>query len=122
MHAKYQALAVALRQAGESFAQEAEWLAQLMERAGNEWGATATPLPGHRPPSGHERPPEAVTMTAADYSAALKRLGLDTKQAASAIGVSRSQSDRYLAGTTEVPATVVKLLNCYLRYGPPAGN
>jgi hypothetical protein len=121
MNARHKALAIALRQAAESFSQEAYWLAGLLERAGKEWGAAATPPPGHRSPSGPERTPEVETMTTEDYTAAVKKLGLDTVRAASALGVSRSQAFRYLRGDSEIPGSVVKLLNLYLRYGSPAG-
>jgi hypothetical protein len=114
-------LALALRQAAESFSQEAYWLAGLLEEAGKEWGAIATPPPGHRSPSGPERTPEVETMTTEDYTAAVEKLGLDTVRAASALGVSRSQAFRYLKGDN-IPRPVVKLINLYLRYGPPAGK
>jgi predicted transcriptional regulator len=58
-------------------------------------------------------------MTAKQFCAALKSLGISKNGAADLIGVSRSTVYLYANGTSEVPEVVAKLLEMYLRHGVP---
>lgn len=60
-------------------------------------------------------------MTAKQYHAALKRLGLtpSSKATAAALGLTVRQCQRYAAGDQAVPQTVKLLLDMYLHYGLP---
>lgn len=58
-------------------------------------------------------------MTAKQYLAALKSLGLTpaSKATAAALGLSLRQCQRIAAGDCDVPGPVDKLLRMYLRHG-----
>lgn len=61
-------------------------------------------------------------MTARQYLAALKSLGLTPsgKATADVLGLSLRQCQRFAAGDSEVPGSVAKLLEAYQRHGLPA--
>jgi hypothetical protein len=56
-------------------------------------------------------------MTPRQFVNALKKLGMTpgSKRAAEALGVTVRQNLRYAYGETEVPATIIKLLECLLK-------
>ena len=56
------------------------------------------------------------TMKAAQYTAAIDRLGLTPYGASPVLGVSLRQSHRYASGESPVPHPVAKLLRLALRY------
>jgi hypothetical protein len=57
------------------------------------------------------------TMTAVQYKAALKKLGLSPHLAAPHLGISSSMSFRYAAGSHAIPATVAKLIRALVKLG-----
>jgi hypothetical protein len=62
-------------------------------------------------------------MTAKEYNATLKKLGLTAYGAARYLGVSRRQSLRYASGEQPISRTIELLLRMYLAHGlPPVGN
>lgn len=58
-------------------------------------------------------------MTARQYATALAKLKLTPYAAAPVLGISRSLSHKYAAGTAPVKETVALLLACYLAHGLP---
>ena len=64
----------------------------------------------------HHKKPYAE-MTAAEYRAALNKLGLSIVASAEHLGVSHRQSQRYANGTSPVADPVAKLLRLAIRIG-----
>ena len=64
----------------------------------------------------HHKKPYAE-MTAAEYRAALDKLGLSIVASAEHLGISHRQSQRYANGTSPVADPVAKLLRLALRIG-----
>ena len=64
----------------------------------------------------HHKKPYAE-MTAAEYRAALNKLGLSIVSSAEHLGVSHRQSQRYANGTSPVADPVAKLLRLAIRIG-----
>ena len=58
-------------------------------------------------------------MTRERFSASLRYLGCNLESGWQLLGISRSTIYRISRGTTEVPETVVKLLDMYERHGVP---
>jgi hypothetical protein len=56
-------------------------------------------------------------MTPAQYTAALRMLGLTTAAAAPVLGILRRQSFRYAAGDAPIPEVVAKLVRALLELG-----
>ena len=56
-------------------------------------------------------------MTNQQYIKLLKKLGLTLETAHHALGISRSMSYRYAAGTHVIPVTVAKLLRALAELG-----
>jgi hypothetical protein len=56
-------------------------------------------------------------MTAQQYRAALKKLGLTITGGAKAIGLGPRQSQRIAAGTSPVPEPVARLLRLMIEHG-----
>ena len=79
------------------------------------------PLSPHSPTS-PARQREVRTLTANQYLAALKKLGLTpaSKRTAAALGLTVRQCQKYAAGTVAVPETVAKLIAMYLAHGIPS--
>lgn len=69
----------------------------------------------------HHKKPYAE-MTAAEYRAALSRLGLSIVSSAEHLGVSYRQSQRYAGGTSPVADPVAKLLRLAIRAGLRAND
>ena len=63
----------------------------------------------------HKKP--YTEMTAAEYRAALNKLGLSIVSSAEHLGVSYRQSQRYAGGTSPVADPVAKLLRLAIRIG-----
>ena len=61
-------------------------------------------------------------MTRKQFEAALHELGTSKNAAGELLGIARSTVYRILAGDTEVPLYVEKLIEMYLRYGVPRGT
>jgi hypothetical protein len=61
-------------------------------------------------------------MTKKQFKTALIALDCSKNGASDLLGIARSTVYRILAGDTEVPLYVEKLLVMYLRYGVPAGK
>lgn len=62
-----------------------------------------------------------ATMTAAQFTRAIERLGLTRYNAGARLGLSRGQVYRISADRSPVPAPVALLLAMYLRHGLPEG-
>ena len=58
-------------------------------------------------------------MTAKQFCAAIKSLGISKNGAGKLLGVSRLTVYLYANGTSEVPEVIAKLLDMYLRHGVP---
>ena len=69
----------------------------------------------------HHKKPYAE-MTAAEYRAALNKLGLSIVSSAEHLGVSHRQSQRYANGTSPVADPVAKLLRLAIRIGLSAND
>ena len=69
----------------------------------------------------HHKKPYAE-MTAAEYRAALNKLGLSIVSSAEHLGVSYRQSQRYANGTSPVADPVAKLLRLAIRIGLSAND
>jgi hypothetical protein len=54
-------------------------------------------------------------MTRAQYAAAIDRLGLSQRAAGVFLGVDERQSRRWIAGDSEIPENVAKLLRLMIR-------
>lgn len=54
-------------------------------------------------------------MTPAQYSAAIKRLGLSQRKAGPFLGVGERQSRKWVAGDARIPESVAKLLRLMIR-------
>jgi hypothetical protein len=61
-------------------------------------------------------------MSPSVYVAKLKKLGYTPYNADQLLGISRTSSFRYAAGTQEVPEYVIKLLALYEQHGAPAAQ
>ena len=69
----------------------------------------------------HHKKPYAK-MTAAEYRAALNKLGLSIVTSAEHLGLSHRQSQRYANGTSAIGDPVAKLLRLAIRIGLSAGD
>ena len=69
----------------------------------------------------HHKKPYAE-MTAAEYRAALNKLGLSIVSSAEHLGLSHRQSQRYANGTSPVADPVAKLLRLAIRTGLSAND
>jgi hypothetical protein len=69
----------------------------------------------------HHKKPYAE-MTAAEYRAALNKLGLSIVSSAEHLGLSHRQSQRYANGTSPVADPVAKLLRLAIRAGLRAND
>lgn len=58
-------------------------------------------------------------MHARTFAAKLKQLGLRPHDAHEVLGIARSTVFRIIAGSSEVPLVVVRLLDMYERFGIP---
>ena len=54
-------------------------------------------------------------MTAAQYGAAIERLGLTQRAAGAFLGIDERQSRRWIAGDARIPESVAKLLRLMIR-------
>lgn len=61
-------------------------------------------------------------MTPLQYRAAIKKLGLSQRQAATFLGVGERTSRRYAAGDFDIPEATAKLLRLMVRLGLKPGD
>lgn len=66
-------------------------------------------------------PPRKKSINSEQFLAVLHELNLSVYASAKLLGISLRQAQRYGAGEAEIPLTVARLLEMFLRHGIPAG-